>query len=359
MVLHDSCCAVTRRLVHVVATNAFAGTERYVAILARAQAERGDEVTVVGGLPDAMRPLLGARVVHAMYAGPARTLRQLRSMPPPHLVHAHLTAAELLSCTAFLASRQVTIVSTRHIAARRGSSPSGRLAAHLIRRRIDGQIAPSRYLAARVDGPSEVILTGIPDSPMGTHDQPVVLVAQRLEAEKDTATALRAWAASGLGPTGWRLEVAGSGSEERSLRELATTLGITPSCTFLGQVDDVGPRMARAAVVLCTAPADSFGLTAVEAMACGTSVVASAAGGHVETVGALEGAELYPPGDHTRAADQLKKLAGDPSYRDHYGNRLRRLQQAELSIVPFVDRVTDFYDRVVSERRVAPREVQR
>lgn len=348
-----------RRIVHVVATDAFAGTERYVATLALAQARRGDDVAVVGGRADAMRPLLGNHVVHVGYPGPAGTLRYLRSMPPPRVVHAHLTAAELLGCTAFLSSRSVRVVSTRHIAARRGSSPAGRLAAHLIRWRLDGQIAPSRYLADRVDGPSEVILTGVPDSPVGSHDQPVVLVAQRLEAEKDTATALRAWAASGLASSGWRLEVAGGGSQERPLRQLAGTLGIAGSCTFLGQVDDVAARMARAAMVLCTAKSDSFGLTAVEAMACGAPVVVSAAGGHVETVGAVDGAALYPPGDHLKAAAQLERLAGDPDLRSRYGQRLRRFQQAELSVGPFVDRVAHFYDRVLTRTRQATHEMAR
>ena len=61
-------------------------------------------------------------------------------------------------------------------------------------------------------------------------------------------------------------------------------------------------------------PIEAFGLSVVEAMARSLPVVAAAAGAHLETVGSVDGAALFPPTDDPAdAARWLEKLAGDES----------------------------------------------
>ena len=291
-----------------------------------------------------MRPLLGHQVAHIGYSGPLPTLRHLCRLPSPNVVHAHLTLSEFLCCLAFIRSPGVGIVATRHIAAPRGSSPLGRTASKLVRRRLNAQIAPSQFVADRVDGPCVVVVTGVPDAPLGPHNSQVVLVAQRLEPEKDTKTALEAWAKCPLRSSGWQLQIAGTGSEDSRLRELAQSLGILSTCTFLGHVEGVSALMSEAAIVMCSAPAEPFGLTAAEAMACGAPVVATGAGGHLETVGRSADALIFAPGDASRAAHLLEELGNDIDRRRRYGMALRRLQQENLSLDSFASTVEEVYD---------------
>ena len=61
-----------------------------------------------------------------------------------------------------------------------------------------------------------------------------MLVAQRLEPEKETDVAVTAFAGSGLADRGWRLELAGDGAERRRLEAPGGELGLASSTDFLG-----------------------------------------------------------------------------------------------------------------------------
>jgi len=341
------------RVAQVVATSAFAGTERYAANLAAGLTGLGAGVVLIGG----HQPLVAGALVHAgtdvthVPAGNlAEVFRQLRRLGHFDIVHAHLTAAEIAATAAFPTRSRTAVVSTRHIAAQRGSSHGARLAARWVRSRLDGQVAISEYVAAKVDGRSRVIPTGVPDQVAGPHTEHVVVVAQRLEPEKDTATALRAWAESRLAAEGWELHVAGAGAESHALASLAGELGVDKSCRFLGQVADTTERFGRAGILLATAVAEPFGLSVVEAMASGLPVVASAAGGHLETVAPLPGAIMFAPGDHVSAGEALRLLAQDAERRACYGRDLRARQQSEYSFANFLAKVVAWYTDVLSER---------
>jgi len=332
------------RVVHLMVTTAFAGTERYVANLAGAQLDQGHLVTVIGGDPAAMRSVLPHGVHFEAVGTVAGAVAALRRGGPFDIVHAHLTAAETAACLAFPRHESdPIIVSTRHIAARRGSSLAAKAVAVGIRYRLDLQIACSAYVAARIDGPSVVLRTGVPLKRHHTGGRPVVLVAQRLEQEKDTATAIRAWAASGLERRGWRLEVLGSGTQRGSLEDLAEELSVAGSVDFEGWVDDVDGRLATASILLAPAPGEPFGLTVVEAMAWGLPVVAASAGGHLETLGAVTGARMFTPGDADEAAALLCGLAADPLERREYGRSLREHQRNFLALAGHATAVGDAY----------------
>ncbi|MGH9105251.1 MAG: glycosyltransferase family 4 protein [Acidimicrobiales bacterium] len=342
------------RVAQVVATRAFAGTERYAANLADGLSQLGAEVIVVGGEPARMSAALAGTapgLTHLPGGNVVEAARQLHRARPLDIVHAHLTPAELAAAAVFPTRSRTAVVSTRHIAAHRGSSTPARLASRWVKARLDGQVAISEYVAARVEGCSRVIPTGVHDQPAGPHDQPVVLVAQRLEPEKDTATALRAWACSQLEDQGWQLHIAGSGAEEPRLRALAGELGIERSCHFLGQVADTRLRFARAAMLLATATGEPFGLSVVEAMAAGLPVVAAAAGGHLETLGPVAGAVLFTPGDHAGAGRLLRTLAEDGRRRAADGNSLRGRQRSEYSFDNFLAKVVAWYREVLSPRQ--------
>lgn len=314
------------RVVHVIQSDGFAGVERHVARLALAQASAGGEVVVIGGRADEMGMYArrgaagGAGFVHHPGDTRVQTARSLWAATAgdaPTLIHAHMTVAESLAVlVAFRAV--VPVVCTRHFARRRGGRRLSRWAVSGLGPRISAQIAISGYVADRIDGPSTVVLPGVPSQPDATSAQQrdrVVLVAQRLEAEKRTDHALEAFARSGLAALGWRLHIAGDGAERADLQRQAGLLGIGAATQFLGHRSDVDELMQRAAVLLAPCPVEGLGLTVLEAMAVGLPVVAAAAGGHLETVGAVAGSALFAPEDCDAAAAALRGLALDPDRR--------------------------------------------
>jgi glycosyltransferase involved in cell wall biosynthesis len=109
--------------------------------------------------------------------------------------------------------------------------------------------------------------------------------------------------------------------EVRRLEALATHHGVRDRVTFLGRVEraDVPALLRSADVVACTPWYEPFGMVALEAMACGVPVIATAVGGLVDTV--LDGVNgvLVPPRDVDRLAEELRALLEDPARRTRFG----------------------------------------
>lgn len=332
------------RIAHVVVTSSFAGTERYVAEIAAAQAAHGHRVLVVGGDPDRLPAVLPAEVEWAPGASTRTALGSLVRAGRRDVVHSHITKADFVALAAApgTGGRRV---STRHITAARGHGRPAQLLAPLVRRALTTEIAVSAFVAGQLETPPDaVLLNGVRPQPAGpARRQDTVLVAQRLAPEKDTGTALAAFASSGLADHGWTLTVAGDGPERPRLEQIAEELGVRDAVHFAGWVADPAGLMAGSAVLLSTAPAEPCGLSILEAMAVATPVVAAGAGGPLETVGRLAGAALFPPGDAAAAGRELARLAADPEGRAVYGAALRELQRSDFDLAGHVARLEEIY----------------
>jgi glycosyltransferase involved in cell wall biosynthesis len=310
------------RILHAVRSDGFAGVERRVARLARAQSAAGHQVAVVGGAPAGMRASVGDPTVPLRPAATAAEVVSLlrRHGPSADVVHVHMTAAESAAAVAARTARGFPpVVTTRHFARRRGHGARGAVVAAVASSVVREQIAISRYVAEHVDGPSTVVPVGVearPDGATAREREPVVLVVQRLEPEKRTDVALDAFAASGLAAAGWRLEVAGDGSLRAELAAQAERLGIGGTTRFLGASDDVDGLLSRAALLVAPCPVEGLGLSVLEAMASGLPVVASASGGHLETLAGIDPLTFFAPGDAAAAGHGLAALAADPGRRD-------------------------------------------
>jgi glycosyltransferase involved in cell wall biosynthesis len=326
------------RVLHVIHSDAFSGVERHVAVLAGAQAAAGHDVVVIGGDPTAMADAAANPDVRLTPGGTltevAGSLR--RYARGADLVHTHMTVSEVAGLLSPRRGR-APVVSTRHFADRRGTGRLGLLApvaSPLLNRGLAAQIAVSRYVAEHIDGPSHVVYAGVPDqdAPDPSSRGRVVLLAQRLEPEKRSSVALRAFAASDLARSGWRLDIAGKGTERRSLERLAASLGLTSRVVrFLGSRRDVPQLMAQAGLLIATRPDEAYGLSVLEAMACGLPVIATGAAGHLETLGLLDAPALFPPDDVGAAASQLRRLADDPVERDRLALAARTLQRSRFT----------------------------
>jgi glycosyltransferase involved in cell wall biosynthesis len=325
------------KVLHVIHSDAFAGVERHVAQLAAAQARRGDQVVVIGGDQERMAVESSAQVVLRPAATAWETLRAVRTAARgrPDVVHAHMTVGEAASIVALLGTR-IPVVATRHFAQVRGRNGVVRALTGLLARRLAAQIAISDYVAHRVEGECTVVHPGVPVQPdalPARERSRTVLVVQRLEQEKATDDALRIFARSGLAALGWRLEVAGSGSQLGVLQLLASDLGLADHVTFLGHRTDVPELMRRSGILIAPCPVEGLGLTVVEAMAAGLPIVAAAAGGHLETLTGIPGTVLYDPATGLdEAAAGLAALAADEPARDESASAFQRAQRESFTL---------------------------
>ena len=337
------------RVLHVVVTRNFAGTERYVCQVAGETARRGWEVTVVGGDPGRMRAELGPSVRWLPGGSLLQAGRSVLRAGRQDVCHTHMTLAE----TVGVGLRRVhrgRLVSTRHFAAARGASRIGARLAPWIQRHLDCEIAISNFVASKLEKPpTAVIYNGVADSPLlWRAENRTVLVMQRLEPEKDTLTAIEGWRLSGLADEGWTLRIVGDGSLRSELERWVATRSI-PKVAFVGWQRDTSAELAGAGVLVAPAPYEPFGLSVVEAMAAGVPVVAAAGGAHLETVGPCERGSMFEPGSIHSLSTALSAMCNSPNLAARSESQ-RRLQQRQFSICSQADHLEVVYEPLV--RRV-------
>jgi glycosyltransferase involved in cell wall biosynthesis len=112
-----------------------------------------------------------------------------------------------------------------------------------------------------------------------------------------------------------------SDPEACRLRDLAKELGVSRRVHLRGPIarEDMPALLRSADVVACTAWYEPFGLVALEAMACGVPVVASAVGGMLDTVIDDVTGRLIPPQKPAEIAAAINPLLRDSFLRQSLG----------------------------------------
>ena len=152
-----------------------------------------------------------------------------------------------------------------------------------------------------------------------------------------------------------KLEIVGSGPEADDLRALSTRLGLDRSVEFHGFVPkhrDVIEVMTRSHVLCLPSAVEGFGMAVIEAMACGTPVVASALDPIREVTRGGRGALLFPCGDVTQLAANLRTLLTDRSVHARCVAEARALA-ADYDWEPLARKVEAVYESVVRDGRSA------
>jgi len=110
------------------------------------------------------------------------------------------------------------------------------------------------------------------------------------------------------------LVMVGDGPDRGAAEEEARRLGVAEDVRFLGRIDGVAPLLAIADVYLLTTDRESFGLSALEAMACGVPVLAAGVGGIVEVVEDGVTGSLLPLGDIEAMSAAARALLTDRAH---------------------------------------------
>jgi len=338
----------------------------------RLQATPGFRSAVIGGpqsgpvFPDPpfhpVRPAIWrpGNVNLRFAASVARLLRRMR----PALIEIHNRPEIALMLAARFPDTPVTVLLNNDPQAMRGARRPRERAAML--RRLDRVLVASNWLGARlldgIEAPPRppfllhncIDLASLPP-PAGR--EKLILFAGRLVPEKGADTFVAACAAALPALPGWRAEMIGADRFRadspdtdfiRALRQAAGAGGVA----LLGYRDhpEVLAAMARAAIVVVPSRwQEPFGLTAVEALACGAALICSRRGGLPEIGG--EVAVYADPDDPLALAEAIRDLALDDARR-------RALEQAgplrarQFDVTLAATRLAALRREVLAERAV-------
>ena len=327
------------RVLHIVTSSAFAGTERHVLYLARGLRALGCAAELACP-PSAVR-LRAEAAAAGVRSHPARsrertwlgTLVRDIARIRPDVVHVHdgrgAVAAALLGPLA-----GGLLVRTQHFTRpasleRTGLRGSASLRLHrTLNRKVDGYICVSESVA---DGARErretrsadvaVIPPGIvlpsrgalaaAQSARATMSQTVVAFAGRLEPERRLDVLLKAITGVVAQMPGCHFVLAGTGSAERELKSLASQLRIQDAVTWKGWVDDPYALLERAHLYVNPAPWEGFGMAMAEAMAIGLPVVAVDSGASSNMIESGVTGCLVPAGDVAALCRAIVRLGSD------------------------------------------------
>jgi N-acetyl-alpha-D-glucosaminyl L-malate synthase BshA len=148
--------------------------------------------------------------------------------------------------------------------------------------------------------------------------------------------------------TGARLVMVGDGSERPNAEHRARCLGIDEHCAFVGKQPNIVDYLSAADVLLLPSEQESFGLAALEAMACEVPVIASRVGGIPEVVTDGETGFLSEVGDIEKMSADAAHLLSDKDLRSEMGARARESAVSRYSTDLVIPQYIDFYERVLA-----------
>ncbi len=301
------------------------------------------------------------------------TMREVMAERQLDILHVHYAVPHALS--AYLAREMLPGCPTRIVTTLHGTDitilgrdPSYREVIKFGLQRSDAVISVSEWLAQQTrevfdfDGELRVVPNFVDQKrfrprdnaalrkDLGADGHPLILHSSNFRPLKRALDTIEVLAR--LGPEhDALLLLAGDGPDLPLVRDAAHRHGLSDRVRFLGEIPEVAEVTAVADVALFPSESESFGLAALEAMACAVPVVASHVGGLPEVVVDGETGFLRPVGDSAGMAQAIGRVLGDPALRARLGQasveRTTRLFSLERSIALHEDVYGDVLDRPI------------
>lgn len=144
-----------------------------------------------------------------------------------------------------------------------------------------------------------------------------------------------------------RLLMVGDGPDRPKAEWLANTHGIADDVLFVGKQNNMSRFLSVSDILLLPSELESFGLVALEAMACRVPVIATRVGGLPEVVQDGTDGFLYDVGDIGSMARGCLNILANPELRTRIGEAARAHARREFCASKIVLRYEDLYRRTV------------
>ena len=186
----------------------------------------------------------------------------------------------------------------------------------------------------------------------------VVLYVGSFDPRSGIETLVRAVSLSAVPKADLKLIIGGGwgagesdGKERDRIGSIVEELGLSDITSFPGGLSrDILPAYYAAADV-CVVPShyEPLGLVALEAMACGTPVIASSVGGLKYTVVPQETGLLAPPKNEAVFADAIDRLLGDSLWRQQLGHTARNRVESYFSWDRIASQLSQLYTQLLQQ----------
>ncbi len=176
-----------------------------------------------------------------------------------------------------------------------------------------------------------------------SHTIPVVGMTSRLHPNKGHEFFLQALAQ--LPPDSYRAVIVGSGTEQERIEKLSKTLGIQAQVRFAGLVQDVPRALREIDLVVLPTVQEGFGLSVVEAMMTGKTVVAFNTGSMQEVIEHGKTGWLIPPRDVNALSQAIRLFLSDANLRRRIGLAARESAVKHFSLNRMVEQYATVYKR--------------
>jgi glycosyltransferase involved in cell wall biosynthesis len=151
---------------------------------------------------------------------------------------------------------------------------------------------------------------------------------------------------------GVKMVMCGDGPERADAEILAARLGVSDSVQFVGKQpqSEIRDYLSVADLFLLPSQSESFGLSALEAMACEVPVIATRVGGVPEVIEEDGCGYMFEVGDVNGMAEAALRVLSDDSERERLGKRGREIAVSRFATETIIPQYEALYQAVINDR---------
>lgn len=146
-----------------------------------------------------------------------------------------------------------------------------------------------------------------------------------------------------------KLVLIGDGPDRYECERFARDLGLQKDVTFLGKQDCLPELLSAADIFLLPSKSESFGLAALEAMACGVPIISSSAGGLPELNIHNQTGFIAESGDAEKFAKYVTDLLSNEKKYAVFSENCRRRALEEFDTQLIIPKYIAYYERILAK----------